>query len=487
MAHTDYDDFGVSMKRAHPRWGTWAVAMATGVILGLLALFFIPVVAGSATPREIVPSPVPPVISPADPTALPPLDPDAPQPDRAVLGAGLEKVFSPVASGESGVRTSASVIDIKTGEQLYSRDGSRADSPASSLKVLTAIAATTVLGEDHRFDTNVLLKDPSTLVLQGGGDVLLGSGKGSDAISGRAGLQSLAGAAAKEILAARAEGKLGDVLSLQLDDSLFTGSSMNPAWHESLVTTNNITSVMPLALYGARTDAGAKSPRVKDPSMYAAASFATSLRAALGASAGSPVLSPDITRGHGGENATELARVSSATLGEQVRFMLEASDNYLAEALGRLTAIAQGNPGDFEHGAAAVQQQTAELGIETGGLALVDTSGLSDRNRVSPLTLASALRYAATSDSAALRDLSYQLPVAGSTGTLSDRLGAPSTRGMVRAKTGSLADVSSLSGLTVTRDGRALAFSFMVHTQDGQLAPHKNVLDAAASLLKGCG
>ena len=69
-----------------------------------------------------------------------------------------------------------------------------------------------MLGEDHRFTTKVLLKDPQTLVLVGGGDVLLGSGKDSTAVSGRAGLETLAAQAAKEILKAQAAGRLGSEL-----------------------------------------------------------------------------------------------------------------------------------------------------------------------------------------------------------------------------------------------------------------------------------
>ncbi|MFF5792770.1 D-alanyl-D-alanine carboxypeptidase/D-alanyl-D-alanine-endopeptidase [Paeniglutamicibacter sp. NPDC012692] len=472
------------MKRARPRWGTWLLVLAIGVALGLAALFLVPVVAGTGTPKAVEPAAVPPVVSQARPTALPPLDPGAPQPETGVLGAGLDKILSSV---EPDSTVSGSVIDIATGAEVYSRSGAQAGIPASSLKVLTAIAATDVLGEDHRFTTKVLLKDPQTLVLVGGGDVLLGSGKDSTAVSGRAGLETLAAQAAKEILKEQAAGRLGPDLSLELDDSLFTGPGLNPAWDNSLVTTNNISVVAPLALYGARADAGPKAPRVKDPAMAAATSFAKSLRTALGNGADAPRLAADIARGQAGEGATELASVASAPLGEQIRFMLEVSDNYVAETLGRLTAIAQGSPGDYQHGAQAVKEKIAELGIHSEALELIDTSGLADGNRVSPQTLADALKFAATSNHASLRDLSYQLPLAGATGTLGARLNAANTRGIVRAKTGSLVDVSSLTGITVTKDGRALAFSFMVHSHNGELAPHKDTLDAAATYLTGCG
>lgn len=472
------------MKRARSRFGSWILVIIAGLILGLVALFLIPVLAGTTTPKKLADLPIPPVITHATPTALAPLDPHAPRPDNQTLKTSLDAIFS---GGKADTEVSASVIDIATGEEVYSRSSSDAGIPASSLKVLTALAATSILGEDHKFTTKVMLKDPHTLVLVGGGDVLLGTGTESQAVSGRAGLRTLAQSTAKAILTAQANGEIDKNLSLELDDSLFTGPDLNPRWDQSLVTTNNISAVAPLALYGARIDAGPKSPRSKDPAMAAASSFAASLRAALAKTAGSPSLQTTITRAEAGQEAIELASISSATVGEQVTFMLEVSDNYVAEALGRLAAIAAGKPGDYEHGAGVVQEKISELGIDSAGLSMVDNSGLSAANRVSARTLASALEYAATSSSSALRDISYQLPVAGTTGTLSTRLTGPATRGIVRAKTGSLVNVSSLTGITVTKDNRALAFAFLVHTSDGQLAPHKSMLDAAAGYLTNCG
>lgn len=472
------------MKRVRSRFASWILVLVTGLSFGLVALFLIPVIAGTATPKKVIEPPVPAVISHVNPEALAPLDPAAQQPAAEVLQRGLDAIFS--ASG-SEVKVSASVIDIAADEEIYSRSGTTPEIPASSLKILTALTATDILGEDHRFTTKAMLKDSSTVVLVGGGDVLLGAGADSKAISGRAGLGTLANETAQAILEAQASGEIEKNIRLEIDESLFSGEALNPVWEQSLMDTNNISAVAPLALYGARIDAGAKSPRSKDPAMAAGDAFASGLRAALAKTAGAPTLEAQITRATAGEDAAELASISSATLGEQVTFMLEDSDNYVAEALGRLSAIAKGKPGDYQHGALVVEEHLAELGITHEGLSLVDNSGLAAANKVSALTLASVLKYAATSQNSALRDLSYQLPVAGSTGTLSTRMIAPNTRGIVRAKTGSLINVSSLTGLTVTEDGRVLAFSFLVNTTDGQLAPHKAMLDAAASYLTKCG
>lgn len=472
------------MIQAHQPWRVGITVLVSGLVLGLLAFFLIPVVLPGASESAAEEPPAPEVLAAAKATALPRLDPGAPAPDSNVLKSTMDSALS--AAG-SGAAVTASVIDVENGEELYSRSAGEPGIPASSLKVLTAISAVQSMGEDHRFTTKAMLKDADTVVLVGGGDVLMGAGKGSESANGRAGLQALAKNTATALLAAHSAGEASDSVNIELDDSLFAGDPLNPAWDVSLVTTHNISPISPIAMYGARANSEPKAARVPDPGMYAATTFTTALSAALSAAGDGVKISAGPVRSGAGTQGAELASVSSATLGEQIRFMLEVSDNYLAETLGRLVAVANQEPADYSHAAQSVGQTLQGLGIDTTGMRLVDTSGLAETNRVSPRTLARALEYAATSEHASLRNLSYSLPVAGATGTLSTRLAAPGTRGTVRAKTGSLREVSSLSGLTVSKDGRVLAFSFFVHTDDKAIAPHKQVLDAAAAALTGCG
>lgn len=472
------------MKQAHQPWRVGITVLVSGLILGLLAFFLIPVVLPGARESVDEQPPAPEVLAAAAATALPRLDPGAPAPNAAALKSTMDSALS--AAGP-GVTVTASVVDLENGEELYSRSGGEPGIPASSLKVLTAIAAVQEIGETQRFTTKALLTDADTVVLVGGGDVLLGAGEDSEAVIGRAGLSTLAKKTAIALRQARSAGEAAGSMRVELDESLFAGEPLNPAWDPSLVSTHNISPISPLAMYGARANADPKAVRVADPGMYAAKAFTKALRTELGAAGGGVEIAAEPTRSEGHAEGTELASVSSATLGEQVRFMLEVSDNYVAETLGRMVAVAKQEPADYSHGAQAVGQTLQGLGFESTGMHLVDTSGLADTNRVAPRTLARALEYAATSDHASLRNLSYWLPVAGATGTLSTRLAAPGIRGTVRAKTGSLMEVSSLSGLTVSKDGRALAFSFFVHTDDRVIAPHKQVLDAAAAALTGCG
>jgi D-alanyl-D-alanine carboxypeptidase/D-alanyl-D-alanine-endopeptidase (penicillin-binding protein 4) len=71
-------------------------------------------------------------------------------------------------------------------------------------------------------------------------------------------------------------------------------------------------------------------------------------------------------------------------------------------------------------------------------------------------------------------------------GTLSGRLTGTEAKGLVRAKTGTLADVISLSGFVTTQDGRLLSFSVMSSGVEGAQADARAATDAVAeALLKG--
>ena len=96
---------------------------------------------------------------------------------------------------------------------------------------------------------------------------------------------------------------------------------------------------------------------------------------------------------------------------------------------------------------------------------------------------------AASEDHPQLRHLLTGLPVAGFTGSLRERFAGPGTAagtGMVRAKTGTLTGVNSLTGIVVDADGRTLAFAFMAdQTTDRDKAVV--ALDRVAAALAACG
>jgi D-alanyl-D-alanine carboxypeptidase/D-alanyl-D-alanine-endopeptidase (penicillin-binding protein 4) len=147
-----------------------------------------------------------------------------------------------------------------------------------------------------------------------------------------------------------------------------------------------------------------------------------------------------------------IASVTSQPLQRLLTKMLRPSDNFIAEMLGKLLGVeTHGVPGTIAKGAAAIEAWTDDHGT---GFTLYDNSGLSYANRVTAEGIVRLLWFA--EDQPWGRDLRRALPTGGQ-GTLRHRL-----RGVdVRAKTGSLDDVSALSGWVKVHSGDWVEFSVL--------------------------
>lgn len=414
----------------------------------------------------------------SDANGVLPLDADAPIPLPAEVGRLLDATLIPVGAGSiSGV-----VLDAATGQVLFDRDADANRIPASNMKLLTAVAALKALGPESRFTTRVLASgNPSTVVLTGGGDVLLGeSASDPAAVLGRAGLATLAADTAAALAKAGVEGPI----TVQVDDSLFTGAPLNPAWSLDDVAAGETAPLYSLALNSGRYAPDVLTgPRPQDSAIATAQAFVGQLEAA------GLKVSPGVERGKG-LPTKELAAAESATVSQQVDLMLESSDNFLAEALGRMTAAASGQAATYDGAAAAVRQQLGELGLATDSMRLADVSGLALENQVSARQFADTVRAITSGPDLGLRTALDGFPVAGLTGTLDDRYVDASTAqgaGLVRAKTGTLNTVIALSGYVVDADGRLLVFSFIGNGLEPGAAGNKVAMDRSASVLASCG
>ena len=154
----------------------------------------------------------------------------------------------------------------------------------------------------------------------------------------------------------------------------------------------------------------------------------------------------------------------SPPLAEIVQQMLQESNNVIAENLARHVAIATGQPASFSGAAAAEMSVLRGLGVT--GVHLVDGSGLSPRDRITPTALVAIIGRAAAADQSRLRAAITGLPVAGFSGTLAPggSVFAEAGRaalGLVRAKTGNLNTVAALAGIAYARNGQLLSFAVM--------------------------
>ncbi|MGW2710905.1 D-alanyl-D-alanine carboxypeptidase/D-alanyl-D-alanine endopeptidase [Streptomyces sp. NPDC001356] len=384
-------------------------------------------------------------------------------PDAKALADALGPLLDVPALGGSHA---AAVVDVTTGERLYGADAGKALTPASTTKIATAVAALSALGPDHRLTTRTALEpDTRELVLVGGGDPTLTAHART---GGWAGLRALAADTA------RALDRRGiHKITLSYDTTLFTGPALHP-----IGVNDNLAPISALTVDEGRTDASTEgpAPRVGDPAADAATRFAGFLKDA-GITTTAPGPSKASTR------AETLARVSSPPLSELVERMLTNSDNDIAEALARHTALASGQPAGFDGGAKAIAIQLRKLGLPMAGAAFHDGSGLNRDDRLTADLLTALLVKAGDPGRPGLRPVLTGLPVAGFTGTLSTRY-TDGAAGLVRAKTGTLTGVNTLAGTVVDKAGHLLAFAFLASDTTDPLEAQA-ALDRAATALAG--
>ena len=405
-------------------------------------------------------------------------DVDAPlDPPGRIDAALVEQALAPyLAAKELGPHVVGTVADLTDGRPVVQLGDGTAAMPASVTKLLTTTAALSTLGPDARFSTRVIAGGKGRIVLVGGGDPLLASAPPDGTpYPERADITTLAAQTAAALT------ELGRTrVRLGYDDSLFSEPTFNPAWPDHYLPENVVSRITALWVDEGRPETG--SGRVEDPSLYAAQTFA----AALVANGIEVVGAPE----HGiAADGRELASVQSAPLREIVQHVLEASDNEAAEVLSHQVGKAVSGTGSFTDGAAAVLTTLEGLGVPTGDLVVHDGSGLSRENRITPEALVDLLRVVVDPAHPELGAVAAGLPVAGFSGSLTNRFDEafPEARGLVRAKTGTLTNVSSLAGIAVDQDGHLMVFALMAD-QIKQVDETKaqRTLDAAAGALGAC-
>jgi len=385
-----------------------------------------------------------------------------------------------LTSGPLGDAPGALVVDALSGAVLLERDPATPRTPASVLKLVTAATAVMTLDPQQRLRTRVVSGASSgEVVLVGAGDTTL-SAEADPRLSPRR--ARLADLAAPTAGALRAAGVADGPVRVSVDDTLFPGPAVSPDWPASYVSSGVVAPVSALTLDGGRVDP-AGDIRAADPALHTGRSFVRLLRAE------GLTVARRVDRAQAAPAATELAAVESPTVSELVELMLASSDNDLAESLLRLAALARDGPATFAGGTDVATDVLTELGVSTTGVLLLDGSGLARGSRLPPATLAELLVEAAGDRAPAALDVLHSgLPVAGFSGTLSQRFLAGIARngaGVVRAKTGTLTGVSTLAGVTTVRD-RPVAFVVMSDDVTDTLAA-RSVLDRFAAIVASAG
>ena len=449
------------------------VALLAGVGIGVGAL-----VGGGRDAPLPSPSPTPsPSETPQPPVVLAASTP-GPVDDSAPL---VGEVLAPLAADPRlGDRVGVAVLDLSAGTSAYGLEDGRGRTPASALKVLTAVAALEAVGPQTRFSTRaVLTPDERAVVLVGGGDPLLTADPDASGVPEPTRLADLSAATAEALQATG----VGPV-RVAVDDRFFRGPAVDPDWEPRYVGAGVVSPVSALAVDGGRTSPGAVG-RSPDPAIAAGQAFAR-LLAADGVALEGAVERLPVPRG-----SSQLAVVRSVPLESVVEYVLATSDNDAAEVLGRHTAFVTGRPASEAGASEAVTAVLAGLALDVQGVDLRDASGLARGSRVPPRLLAQALALASSPEHPRLRAAVTGLPVAGFTGTLDRRFEegtAVAGAGEVRAKTGTLTGVGSLAGLVTAESGTTYTFAVVADAvPPGGSVGAREALDAVAAALAACG
>lgn len=471
------------------------------------------------------PSPADRPPEPDDPTAEPGTPPEPEPPPlpagRAALVARVEELLA-AADGVIGSAGLSVLVTDEHGRELAAVAADEPVLPASTLKIVTAAAALHVLGPDARLATRVDATAPldggvidGSLVLVGSGDPTLATpeyGRWIYPARPRTPLEDLA----DQLVAAGLQRVTGGVQGtapgfagpteaagwlpryfanfdaryasgLTVDGGLATSirwpelereraaAEPDPATGTDAADGEAAADPLPpisIPLTGTREEvearlAGLAPPLarvelVADPRVQAAAELAR-LLTERGVEVAGPATA---VAGAPAVAVSGLAEVESPPLVDVLRFAVQRSDNHLTDAMFQVVGREVTGAASWDRAARAVRGVLAELGVAADGLHLADGSGLSRDDRVTARLLVE-LDLAMWNGPHGEIWRSLQA-VAGESGTLRTRLRGTPVAGRLYGKTGTLNDVTGLTGAVVGDDGTRYHLAVIGNAAEGE-------------------
>jgi len=345
----------------------------------------------------------------------------------------------------------AYVLDLDTGQVLFSENAVTPRYPASVEKLYTLTTVLALLGTDGTLETGVYgvgtLEPGGTwegnLYLRGGGDPTFGDATFIDNWYGGVGT-NVSALAAQLISATHVTRVHGSVIG---DESYFDSLRGDPA--SGFQFDPNLDGQLSAISF----DRGAVGTQ-SSPAAHAAWEFAGSLR-----HAGVPVTGRS-QAGTTPAGAQLLSTIDSPPMSELALLTAGPSDDFFAEMLLKALGARFGAGGTTTAGASVVTTYLGHLGLTPQ---ISDGSGLSRGDLTTPLQVVTLLRDLSPGGDAQLQGvgqaLQAALAVVGESGTLATRMVGTSAAGHCQAKTGTLSDASDLAGWC---DGR-YAFAILMN------------------------
>jgi len=413
------------------------------------------------------------------------------------------------------------IQSLSTGEYFYKRNENKLFMPASNLKLFTTAAGLVLLGGDYKYKTEIYGSgkiDGNVLK----GDLIV-KGFGDPAISGRFYNDDAVAIFrdwADSLLEMGIDEISGNVIG---DDNAFEDRGLGTGWswdYESdwyaapsgalslndncvdivispskvgqpsnvevfpetkyVVIVNNVTTVKGdsvtsiytmrergtniIKISGTITEKSSQVKRfvtVNNPTQF----FAVVLKEVLTKKGikvkGYSVDVDDASEGVEYEQTKLLFTHYSPPLRDILRVINKSSQNFYAEQLLKVVGYEKNGYGSAATGIRTESHTIEDMGINTEGMNIVDGSGLSRLNLVTPVQVVSLLSSMYNGDQ--FSDFYNSLPIAGVDGSLANRMKKSRTQNNVRAKTGYIGGVRSLSGYVYTGDKELIAFSMIAN------------------------
>jgi D-alanyl-D-alanine carboxypeptidase/D-alanyl-D-alanine-endopeptidase (penicillin-binding protein 4) len=354
-------------------------------------------------------------------------------------------------------RDATCLVVSEAGSVIYARQAELPLVPASTMKVLTGMAALTRLGADTRYVTEARAAARpvdgvvnGSLWMIGTGDPLLLTSDYAATFRNQPQVHTPLEQLADDIVAAGVRHVRGSVVG---DESRYDRIRYVATWPRNYIVDNDIGPASALTVNdGFVSYPPARRVATDDPSQHAAAVLTRLLRARGVTVDGAPA--SDTFDGSG----VVVGKVASPPIGDIVGAMIRESDNLTAELLVKELGVRFGGAGTWDAGLDVVRDTLADRGLRAEAMAAVDGSGLSRSDRLTCSLLMQAMEIVGPDGPVALA-----FPVAAESGTLADRFHGNPAAGLLRAKTGSLRGVAGLAGYADAGADKLLAFALLAN------------------------
>lgn len=413
------------------------------------------------------------------------------------------------------------IKSLKTGEVIYKRNSDKLFNPASNIKLFTSTAALFLLGPNYVYQTGLYANGEiknnrleGDLIIQGSGDPTISNRFFSGSITGvfESWADSLISLGIREVT--------GDILG---DDALFDNHGLGRGWSwdnesawfaapsgalsfndntitvvikpsetgfpanievipntgyasliKKVITSNNnsVNTISVSKLRGTNvisvSGSIAKDSKpviehisISDPTMFFLTVFKEVCEQkgiSVRGKSGSITTSPKIILS---ENLSPLILHESVPMHMIIKELNKNSNNFYAEQILKTIGYEAYNFGTTENGVKACKELFYSMGVNPENMVMVDGSGLSRLNLVSPRQIINLLTYIYSSGE--FEPFYDSLPIGGVDGTIAERMKRTSAENNVRAKAGFNENISSLSGYLKTTGGETFAFSIIVN------------------------